>query len=191
MTSTPFPEKKRLSPTTASRSRKKQRHSAQFPEEQVAFADDDCISLSKESETYILEDAEGIEGEWLQGPPVGGLWAAAGISMDQPQKLCDANEYRDVSSNARLSLCPEKTTTLHFRTTAAAHFAENSNWTSSPQYVTSEDLSSPGHMPRNGYRYTNSFGAASSVIEETGFGPPQCTPDPCESKCNRGGAINQ
>lgn len=39
-----------------------------FPQEQEAFADDERVSFSKESKTYILEDDEGNEWEWLEGP---------------------------------------------------------------------------------------------------------------------------
>lgn len=39
-----------------------------FPQEEEAFADDERISYSKESKSYILEDEEGNEWEWLQGP---------------------------------------------------------------------------------------------------------------------------
>lgn len=39
-----------------------------FPQEPEAFADDDRVSFSRESKSYILEDDEGNEWEWLEGP---------------------------------------------------------------------------------------------------------------------------
>lgn len=39
-----------------------------FPQEPETFADDERISFSKESKTYILEDGDGNEWEWLEGP---------------------------------------------------------------------------------------------------------------------------
>lgn len=46
-------------------------------------------------------------------------------------------------------------------------------------------------MIANGQLSTDSFGAASSIIEETGFRPPQYALDPFESKPVRAGAVNQ
>lgn len=41
---------------------------APFPENPEDFDDDNRISYSKQLQSYLLEDENGEEWEWLQGP---------------------------------------------------------------------------------------------------------------------------
>lgn len=39
-----------------------------FPQDPDSFPDDPRVSFSKQTQTYILEDDDGNEWEWLPGP---------------------------------------------------------------------------------------------------------------------------